>query len=60
MKQCFTHRLPSPLTLLSDPWPPEDFAEVRAKVEARIKTAALPSVSKTARLAGPRVALTRP
>jgi hypothetical protein len=48
MKQCFTHRLPSHVTLLSDPWP-EDFSDVRAKVEHLVKTAALPLALKSAR-----------
>jgi hypothetical protein len=48
MKQCFTHRLPSHLTLLSDPWP-DDFAELRIKIESKM-TAALPLVlAKSAR-----------
>jgi hypothetical protein len=47
MKQCFTHRLPTPLTLLSDPWP-EDFSETRDKVERLIKTGALPAMLKNA------------
>lgn len=40
MKQCFTHRSPSRMTLLNDPWP-EDFSETRAKVERLLKTGAL-------------------
>jgi hypothetical protein len=40
MKQCFTHRLPSHQTLLSDPWP-EDFSETRDKVERLMKTGML-------------------
>jgi hypothetical protein len=46
MKQCFTHRLPSPVTLLSDPWP-EDFSHARAKVEQLVKTGALPLTLKS-------------
>jgi hypothetical protein len=48
MKQCFTHRLPSPKTLLSDPWP-EDFAELRAKIEERMNSSVLESALKSAR-----------
>jgi hypothetical protein len=48
MKQCFTHRLPSPVTLLSDPWP-EDFSQARDKVERLMKTGVLPLALKSDR-----------
>jgi hypothetical protein len=51
MKQCFTHRLPSHVTLLRDPWP-EDFSDVRAKVERLVKTAELPLALKGTRRKG--------
>jgi hypothetical protein len=51
MKQCFTHRLPSPVTLLNDPWP-EDFSYARAKVEHLVKTGALPLALKSTRRKG--------
>jgi hypothetical protein len=53
MKQCFTHRLPSSVTLLSDPWP-EDPSEIREKVEKVRKTLQFPVVSKADRPARPR------
>jgi hypothetical protein len=48
MKQCFSHRSPSHVTLLCDPWP-EDFSETRAKVERLMKTGELPLPSKNNR-----------
>ena len=48
MKQCFTHRSPSPVTLLSDPWP-EDFSRARGKVEQLMKTGVIPLALKSNR-----------
>jgi len=48
MKQCFSHRQPSSVTLLSDPWP-EDPIEIREKVEMVRKTLSLPRIAKAAR-----------
>ncbi len=53
MKQCFTHRMPSAKTLLSDPWP-EDFAKVRDKIEKQMDESVVESVLKSLRRA-PRV-----
>jgi hypothetical protein len=47
MKQCFSHRQPSSVTLLSDPWP-EDPIEIREKVEMVRKTLSLPRIAKAA------------
>jgi hypothetical protein len=47
MKQCFTHRLPSHVTLLSDPWP-EDFSGMRDKIEQLAKTSMLVAAVKNA------------
>jgi hypothetical protein len=47
MKQCFSHRQPSSVTLLSDPWP-EDPSEIREKVELVRKTLTLPNIAKLA------------
>jgi len=54
MKQCFTHRLPSHVTLLNDP-PPEDSSETREKVNLLMKTAALSLAMKSARRKTPSV-----
>jgi hypothetical protein len=48
MKQCFTHRLPSGVTLLNDPRP-EDSSEAREKVNLLMKTAALSLAMKSSR-----------
>jgi hypothetical protein len=48
MNQCFTHRSPSHLKLLSDPWP-EDFSEARAKIERQKEAATLPALKNSRR-----------
>jgi hypothetical protein len=48
MKQCFTHRMPSHVTLLNDP-PLEDSSETREKVNLLMKTAALSLAMKSPR-----------
>ena len=48
MKQCFTHREPSHVTLLNDP-PLEESSEAREKVNLLMKTAALSLAMKSTR-----------
>ena len=59
MKQTFTHRLPSPVTLLSDPWP-ENLIEVRSRIANLRKAVAQSITEKTGRLPGRRNAVQSP
>jgi hypothetical protein len=52
MKQYFTHRLPSHVTLLNDPRP-EESSEAREKVNLLMKTAALSLALKSSRRKSP-------
>jgi hypothetical protein len=57
MKQCFTHRLPSSVTLLNDPSP--DPAEARAHLEKLRKDIAGSMTTKSGRLPKGRHAASR-
>jgi hypothetical protein len=48
LKPCFTHREPSHVTLLNDPWP-EDFSATRDRVARLMKAPELPPAAKRTR-----------